>query len=127
MQLRLQFLWQVLCPIVGMLLAECAAGSTGLEEQDPECNLDVVRGSDNSIRGRMTVVNSPLFTAGNVEAKIAARKVFGTISDDQGNHILPGLLPGGGGGPQDAPDEEAGGEAGRARRRLARWRPERPT
>jgi hypothetical protein len=50
-------------------------------------NLDVQRSDDDSIRGRISVADSPLFTDGNVEGKIDGRIVTGTISDDQGNQI----------------------------------------
>ena len=50
-------------------------------------NLDVRRGDDNSIRGRVSVADSPLLSAGNVEGKIDGHIVSGTISDDAGNPI----------------------------------------
>jgi hypothetical protein len=50
-------------------------------------SLDVQRSDDDSIRGRISVADSPLFTDGNVEGKIDGRIVTGTISDDAGNRI----------------------------------------
>ena len=50
-------------------------------------NLDVARGDDNSIRGRVRVADSPLLSAGNVEGQITGRSVSGTISDDDGHQI----------------------------------------
>jgi len=50
-------------------------------------DIDVTRSDDNSIRGRISVADSPLFTAGNVEGKIEGQTISGTISDDGGNQI----------------------------------------
>ncbi len=59
-------------------------------------NLDVHRGDDNAIRGRITVADSPLLSTGNVEGKIDGRIISGTISDDDGNQIatFSGMISG---------------------------------
>ena len=50
-------------------------------------DLQLSRGDDNSILGRITLADSPLATAGNVVGRIEGRKLSGTIADDDGNDI----------------------------------------
>ena len=51
-------------------------------------SLDVAREPDNSIRGRISVNDSPLLSAGNVEGQIVGNRVSGKVSDDDGRHLL---------------------------------------
>ena len=49
--------------------------------------LDVLRGPDNSLRGRISVADSPLLDGGNVEGRIKGSTVSGAITDDAGYHV----------------------------------------
>ena len=51
-------------------------------------NLDAVRFGKDSIGGRITVTDSPLLTAGNVEGKVSGSAVSGTIADDAGDVVI---------------------------------------
>jgi hypothetical protein len=50
-------------------------------------SLDLKRGADNSVYGRVTLTGSPLASTGYVRGKIDGQLVSGTIVDDTGNHV----------------------------------------
>ncbi len=50
-------------------------------------DLQVTRGDDNSIHGRVNLVGSPLAKTGNVEGHVSGSDVSGTITDDNGNPV----------------------------------------
>lgn len=50
-------------------------------------NLDVHRGDDNSITGRVNLGGSPLASSGNVNGHIVGTLVTGTITDDDGKQV----------------------------------------
>ncbi|MBI3783787.1 MAG: hypothetical protein HY270_10310 [Deltaproteobacteria bacterium] len=49
-------------------------------------SLDVKRGDDNSLTGRIMVIDSPLLSSGKVNGKVDGKLVSGTITDDAGNY-----------------------------------------
>lgn len=60
-------------------------GASGGRRQGRErWQLDVHRGDDCSIAGRVALSGSPLASAGNVQGQIEGRRVWGSIVDDQG-------------------------------------------
>ena len=69
------------------------AGSGGWkpDQQSPAATqpwtLQVTRGADNSISGRVAVARSPLLTSGNVQGQIVGENVSGTITDDAGTIV----------------------------------------
>lgn len=50
-------------------------------------DLQVTRGDDNSISGRVNLGGSPLANAGNVQGHIVGTNVSGTVTDDDGNKV----------------------------------------
>jgi hypothetical protein len=50
-------------------------------------DLQVTRGDDNSISGRVNLGGSPLANAGNVQGHIVGTNVSGTVIDDDGNKV----------------------------------------
>ena len=50
-------------------------------------DLQVTRGDDNSITGRVNLGGSPLAAAGNVQGHIVGSNVSGTITDDDGRKV----------------------------------------
>ena len=50
-------------------------------------NLQLTRGDDNSVSGRVTLNGSPLASAGNVHGQIQGEGVFGTVTDDAGHEV----------------------------------------
>jgi hypothetical protein len=50
-------------------------------------DLQVKRGDDNSIAGRVDLGGSPLAAAGNVQGHIVGSSVTGTITDDDGKQV----------------------------------------
>jgi hypothetical protein len=49
--------------------------------------LQLTRGDNQSVTGRVTLGGSPLASAGNVQGQIAGDAIFGTIADDAGNEF----------------------------------------
>jgi len=49
--------------------------------------LDLTRGEDGSIHGRISLGDSPLARSGNVEGWIRGKRVIGTIRGDSGRRI----------------------------------------
>ena len=61
--------------------------------------IDVTRRDDGVIEGRVTLYGSPLLRSGALRGAIEGRRVSGSISDDDGNHVatfIGRLLPAGG-------------------------------
>jgi hypothetical protein len=50
-------------------------------------DLQVTRGDDNSISGRVNLGGSPLANAGKVQGHIVGTNVSGTVTDDDGNKV----------------------------------------
>jgi hypothetical protein len=50
-------------------------------------DLQVTRGDDNSISGRVNLGGSPLANAGNVQGHLVGSNVSGTVTDDDGNKV----------------------------------------
>jgi hypothetical protein len=75
------------------ITARAIRGSGGWKSDGKETaaaqqwSLNVTRGDDNSIRGRVTLSGSPLASAGNVSGHIIGTTVSGTITDDDGKQI----------------------------------------
>lgn len=48
-------------------------------------SLDAVRFDDGELRGRISVIDSPVVREGNVEGKVSGESISGRILDDDGN------------------------------------------
>lgn len=51
-------------------------------------DLQLSRGADDALTGRVTLQGSPLLSTGTVRARIIGRNVAGTVADDAGNRAI---------------------------------------